>query len=139
MIAMAISCDPAMLIADEPTTALDVSVQKTILDLLKALLIKREMSILFITHDLGLIAGFADRVLVMYQGKIVERGSVKTVFEHPQHPYTQGLIACRPQANIRFRTLPTIEDYTLTKSEKANSEKRKTTQCHCEERSDEAN
>ena len=111
MIAMAISCDPAILIADEPTTALDVSVQKTILDLLKTLLQKRQMSILFITHDLTLISGFANRVLVMYQGKIVERGAVKAVFQHPKHSYTRGLIACRPQADIRLRTLPTVEDF----------------------------
>ncbi|MBL6950451.1 MAG: ABC transporter ATP-binding protein [Bacteroidales bacterium] len=129
MIAMAISCDPTILIADEPTTALDVSVQKTILNLLKTLLQKRQMSILFITHDLGLISGFANRVLVMYQGKIVERGPVKTVFQYPKHPYTQGLIACRPQADIRLRTLPTVEDFM----QKANET------CHCKERSDEAN
>ncbi|MBL6950380.1 MAG: ABC transporter ATP-binding protein [Bacteroidales bacterium] len=127
MIAMAISCDPAILIADEPTTALDVSVQKTILDLLKTLLQKRQMSILFITHDLGLISGFANRVLVMYQGKIVERGAIKTVFQHPKHPYTRGLIACRPQADIRLRTLPTVENFL----QKANEEQNKN--CHCEE------
>ena len=111
MIAMAISCKPSLLIADEPTTALDVSVQKTILDLLKELQQKMKMSILFITHDLGLISRFADRVLVMYQGKIVEDGEVTRVFDHPQHPYTQGLIACRPPLDVRLRRLPTVEDY----------------------------
>ncbi len=129
MIAMAISCDPAILIADEPTTALDVSVQKTILDLLKTLQQERQMSIFFITHDLGLISGFADRVLVMYQGEIVERGAVKTVFQHPQHPYTRGLIACRPPKDVRLRKLPTVEAFMQRGSEK----------CHCEKRSDEAN
>jgi len=147
MIAMAISCDPAILIADEPTTALDVSVQKTILDLLKTLLQKRQMSILFITHDLTLISGFANRVLVMYQGKIVERGAVKAVFQHPKHSYTRGLIACRPQADIRLRTLPTVEDFmqkgnqTLTEKNviARNEVTKQTRNCHCEERSDEAN
>jgi len=118
MIAMAISCDPAILIADEPTTALDVSVQKTILDLLKTLQQERQMSIFFITHDLGLISGFADRVLVMYQGEIVERGEVKNVFQHPRHPYTRGLIACRPRADMRLRTLLTVEDFMQKGSEK---------------------
>ncbi|MFH1936194.1 MAG: ABC transporter ATP-binding protein [Bacteroidota bacterium] len=111
MIAMAISCNPSLLIADEPTTALDVSVQKTILDLLQRLQQKRNMSILFITHDLGLISRFADRIAVMYQGKIVEEGEVRRVFEHPQHPYTQGLIACRPPLDVRLRRLLTVGDY----------------------------
>ncbi|MBL7137767.1 MAG: ABC transporter ATP-binding protein [Bacteroidales bacterium] len=111
MIAMAISCNPSLLIADEPTTALDVSVQKTILDLLKRLQQKRNMSILFITHDLGLISRFADRVVVMYQGKMVEQGEVRQIFEDPQHPYTRGLIACRPPKDKRLMRLPTVEDF----------------------------
>jgi len=111
MIAMAIYCNPAILIADEPTTALDVTVQKTILDLMKSLQVSRKMNILFITHDLGIVAGFADRVLVMNKGKIVEEGTVGDVFERPQHPYTRGLLACRPPLNVRLNRLPTIERY----------------------------
>jgi len=113
MIAMAISCNPAVLIADEPTTALDVTVQKTILELLKNLQVSRKMSILFITHDLGIVAGFADRVLVMNKGKIVEEGTVVDIFQKPQHPYTRGLLACRPPLNVRLNRLPTIEKYMM--------------------------
>lgn len=111
MIAMAISCDPRILIADEPTTALDVTVQKTILELLKRLQQSRKMSILFITHDLGLVSGFADRVLVMYKGGIVEEGTVASVFNSPQHPYTRGLLACRPPLGERLERLPTIDEF----------------------------
>ncbi len=111
MIAMAIACDPKILVADEPTTALDVTVQKTILELLKRLQETRKMSILFITHDLGLVAGFADRVLVMYKGKIVEEGAVSRVFNHPEHAYTRGLMACRPPLDVRLEHLPTIDEF----------------------------
>lgn len=111
MIAMAIACDPALLIADEPTTALDVTVQATILDLLRDLRDRRGMSIMFITHDLGIIAEIADAVVVMYQGEIVEAGSVWEVFSNPQHPYTKGLLTCRPQLERRFRRLPTVSDF----------------------------
>ncbi|MGC1199795.1 MAG: ABC transporter ATP-binding protein [Geitlerinemataceae cyanobacterium] len=111
MIAMAISCNPTLLIADEPTTALDVTVQKTILNLMRELRDRRQMSMIFITHDLGVIAEIADTVAVMYQGKIVETGSVRDIFTHPQHPYTQGLLACRPQPDKRLRYLPTIADF----------------------------
>ena len=111
MIAMAISCNPAVLIADEPTTALDVTVQKTILDLLKNLQATRKMSILFITHDLGIVAGFADRVLVMNKGIIVEEGRVDDIFNNPQHPYTRGLLACRPPLDVRLSRLPTVEGF----------------------------
>ena len=111
MIAMAISCNPRILIADEPTTALDVTVQKTILELLSTLQKRRKMSILFITHDLGLISGFADRVMVMYKGKVVEEGKTKEIFTQPIHSYTCGLLACRPPLNVRLRRLSTIEDY----------------------------
>lgn len=111
MIAMAISCNPDILIADEPTTALDVTVQKSILDLLKSLQQKYGMSIIFITHDLGVVAEIADRVLVMYRGKIVEEGKVKDLFTNPQHPYTRGLIACRPPTDIKLKRLPTIADF----------------------------
>ncbi len=111
MIAMAISCNPALLIADEPTTALDVTVQATILDLLRELRDRRGMSLIFITHDLGIIAEIADQVAVMYQGKIVEAGPVWDIFAQPQHPYTKGLLACRPQPNQRLRRLPTVADF----------------------------
>ncbi|NJN57107.1 MAG: ABC transporter ATP-binding protein [Leptolyngbyaceae cyanobacterium SL_5_9] len=111
MIAMAISCNPSLLIADEPTTALDVTVQATILDLLRELRDRRGMSMIFITHDLSIIAEIADTVAVMYQGKIVECGSVWQIYSNPQHPYTKGLLTCRPQPNRRLRYLPTISDF----------------------------
>ena len=111
MIAMAISCNPAVLIADEPTTALDVTVQATILDLLRELRDRRQMSMMFITHDLGLIAEIADCVAVMYGGKIVEYGSVEQIFSRPQHPYTKGLLACRPSLNQRPQHLLTVSDF----------------------------
>ncbi len=111
MIAMAISCNPALLIADEPTTALDVTVQATILDLLRELRDRRGMSMLFITHDLGIIAEIADVVAVMYQGKIVEYGSVWQIFSNPQHPYTKGLLACRPRLDQPLKYLPTVSDF----------------------------
>ena len=111
MIAMSISCNPALLIADEPTTALDVTVQATILDLLRELRDSRGMSLIFITHDLGIIAEIADHVAVMYQGNIVESGSVWKIFSNPQHPYTKGLLACRPKPDQRLRLLPTVADY----------------------------
>jgi peptide/nickel transport system ATP-binding protein len=111
MIAMAISCNPTLLIADEPTTALDVTVQATILDLLRELRDRRGMSIMFITHDLGIIAEIADTVAVMYQGKIVESGDILDIFATPQHPYTKGLLACRPRPQQRMRYLPTVSDF----------------------------
>jgi peptide/nickel transport system ATP-binding protein len=110
MIAMAISCNPDVLIADEPTTALDVTVQATILDLLRELRDQRGMSMIFITHDLGVIAEIADTVTVMYQGKVVESGDVLQIFSHPQHPYTKGLLACRPQLEGDLQYLPTVSD-----------------------------
>lgn len=111
MIAMALSCNPEILIADEPTTALDVMVQKSILELLKQLQEKYNMSIIFITHDLGVIAEVADRVLVMYQGEVVEEAKVKDIFKNAKHPYTKGLIACRPQLKNNLSRLPTIADF----------------------------
>lgn len=111
MIAMAIACDPALLIADEPTTALDVTVQATILDLLRDLRDRRGMSMMFITHDLGLIAEIADEVAVMYQGKIVEAGPVWQIYANPQHPYTKGLLTCRPRLDRRLHHLPTVSDF----------------------------
>jgi peptide/nickel transport system ATP-binding protein len=111
MIAMAMSCNPNLLIADEPTTALDVTVQKTILELILSLSKERGMSTIFITHDLGVIAEIADRVMVMYKGKIVEQGSVLEIFSSPQHPYTKGLLACRPPLGKRLKILPVISDF----------------------------
>ena len=111
MIAMAMSCNPALLIADEPTTALDVTVQATILDLMRGLQKKHDMSMMFITHDLGVIAEIADDVIVMYKGKIVETGTVQQIFEDPQHPYTKGLLACRPRLDKKLRILPTVRDF----------------------------
>jgi len=111
MIAMAIACEPDVLIADEPTTALDVTIQKQILDLLADLQKKYQMSILFITHDLGVIADIADEVVVMYRGDIVEKGTTEQIFTKPQHPYTKGLLACRPSLDRNPRRLPVVSDF----------------------------
>ena len=111
MIAMAMSCNPSLLIADEPTTALDVTVQATILDLMRQLQQQHGMSMMFITHDLGVIAEIADDVIVMYKGKIVETGTVQEIFENPQHPYTKGLLACRPRLDKKLKILPTVRDF----------------------------
>jgi peptide/nickel transport system ATP-binding protein len=111
MIAMAMSCQPSVLIADEPTTALDVTVQKTILQLMQKLQKEKDMGIMFITHDLGVIAELADKVVVMYKGKIVEQGNVLEIFTNPQHPYTKGLLACRPPLDKRYIFLPTVSDF----------------------------
>uniref|UniRef100_UPI0014229A92 ABC transporter ATP-binding protein n=1 Tax=Thalassoroseus pseudoceratinae TaxID=2713176 RepID=UPI0014229A92 len=111
MIAMALSCNPKLLIADEPTTALDVTIQAQILDLLRRLRDERGMSILFITHDLGVIAEIADHVAVMYRGKLVEQAPVRDIFENPQHPYTKGLLACRPRLDTDYKQLPTVSDF----------------------------
>ncbi|NVO18582.1 MAG: ABC transporter ATP-binding protein [Bacteroidetes bacterium] len=116
MIAMAIACNPEILIADEPTTALDVTVQKTILQLLKSLQLKYNMSLIFISHDLGVIAEIADEVVVMYKGEIVEKGNIKEIFTNPKHPYTQGLLACRPPLDRRPRKLSVIADYVSGKA-----------------------
>ena len=114
MIAMAMSCQPSVLVADEPTTALDVTVQKTILELMQNLQKEHDMGILFITHDLGVIAELADKVVVMYKGNIVEQGTVWDIFNNPQHPYTKGLLACRPPLDKRYTFLPTVGDFMQT-------------------------
>lgn len=117
MIAMALSCNPKLLIADEPTTALDVTIQKQILDLIRKLQLERQMAVLFITHDLGVISEIADDVAVMYRGKIVEYNSSLEIFRNPQHPYTKGLLACRPRLDTVRRRLPTVADYMQTTTE----------------------
>lgn len=122
MIAMAMCCNPDLLIADEPTTALDVTVQKNILELMKNLQKKYGMSIIFITHDLGVVAEIADNVMVLYKGNIVETGSAQNLFLNPQHPYTKGLLACRPPLHVRLKYLPTVEDF-MKFSQEENSEK----------------
>ncbi|WEG12596.1 ABC transporter ATP-binding protein [Pullulanibacillus sp. KACC 23026] len=108
MIAMAMSCEPMLLIADEPTTALDVTIQAQILELMKDLNEKNETSVLLITHDLGVVAEMCDRVVVMYAGKVVEEGDVLSIFDNPQHPYTQGLLASTPKLNEKRDRLGSI-------------------------------
>ncbi len=111
MIAMALLCHPKLLITDEPTTALDVTVQKEIIELLKGLQKKRNMSVLFISHDLALVKQLADRVAVMYQGKIIEENSTQKLFSKPAEPYTKGLLFSRPSTTNRLHPLPTLDDY----------------------------
>ena len=111
MIAMAMACNPAILIADEPTTALDVTVQAHILEILNDMRVQNNTSILFITHDLGVVAEIADRIIVMYRGKIVEQGNVLDIFGNPQHPYTKALLACRPKLSMDKKILPTVSDF----------------------------
>jgi peptide/nickel transport system ATP-binding protein len=113
MIAMALACDPELLIADEPTTALDVTIQAQILELLDSLRKSRKLAVLLITHDLGVVAEVADRVCVMYTGKIVEESGVDEIFEKPKHPYTQGLLKSVPKLSVpdieKITRLQTIE------------------------------
>ena len=119
MIAMAISCEPKVLIADEPTTALDVTVQRAILNLIKDLQKESQMSCLFISHDLGVIAEICDEVIVMFRGEIVEHGSVEQIFNSPKESYTKGLIACRPLLDIRYKKMPTIADFLKDENHQA--------------------
>ncbi|NNC70118.1 MAG: ABC transporter ATP-binding protein [Flavobacteriaceae bacterium] len=124
MIAMAIACKPDILIADEPTTALDVTVQKEIINLLKKLQEETQLSIIFISHDLSLVSEIADKVLVMYQGKIIEQGRAEQVFKNPEHPYTQALIQSKPSLNERLIELPTVDSFLMDEvSKKAVSTK----------------
>jgi len=109
MIAMALSCEPKLLIADEPTTALDVTIQAQIIELMKDLKEKLNMSIILITHDLGLVADICEKVVVMYGGTIVEQGSTGDIFYNPQHPYTKGLLKCIPRMNMGRERLKPIE------------------------------
>jgi peptide/nickel transport system ATP-binding protein len=117
MIAMAIACEPKLLIADEPTTALDVTIQKQIMDLIAALQKKHQMSVLFITHDLGLVGEIADQVIVMRHGEVRETGEVRQVFDTPKDPYTKALLHCRPSLDERPWRLPVIADYMEGKHE----------------------
>jgi peptide/nickel transport system ATP-binding protein len=111
MIAMAMSCNPALLIADEPTTALDVTVQQTILELIRSLQQQNNMGVIFITHDLGVVADIADKILVMYKGEIVEQGIAKDILVSPKHPYTKALLACRPAGQTKGKRLPVVSDF----------------------------
>ncbi len=123
MIAMALINKPDIIIADEPTTALDVTVQKTILDLLRQLQAKHGISIIFITHDLGVIAQVADDIMVMYRGHVVEQGPATNILHNPQQPYTKGLLACRPPLDSKPRRLPTVEEF-LAERRMENGERR---------------
>ena len=114
MIAMALVTNPDLLLADEPTTALDVTVQARILQILRDLRDDLGVAVLFVTHDLGVVADVADRVVVMYRGKVVEQGSVLSIFENPSHPYVKGLLACRPTFETKYRILPTVDDFLET-------------------------
>jgi peptide/nickel transport system ATP-binding protein len=111
MIAMAMSCNPSLLICDEPTTALDVTVQKTILQLIRELQQSAKMAVVFITHDLGVVAEIADRAIVLYKGEIVEQGEVKQLFTDPRHAYTRGLLNCRPVLHQKGERLPVVADF----------------------------
>jgi len=117
MIAMAMSCRPALLVADEPTTALDVTVQKTILELIRSLQEQHNMGVVFITHDMGVVADIADKILVMYKGEIVEQGIAKEILLSPKHPYTKALLACRPAGQKKGNRLPVVSDF-LDETEK---------------------
>ena len=116
MITMAMSCNPALLIADEPTTALDVTVQKTILELIRSLQQENNMGVIFITHDLGVVADIADKILVMYKGEIVEQGNARDILFKPQHPYTKALLACRPAGQPKGKRLPVVSDFMETEN-----------------------
>ncbi len=115
MIAMAMSSNPALLIADEPTTALDVTVQKNILELIKELQQQNNMGVIFITHDLGIVADIADKIAVMHKGEVVEQGNAKEILIAPKHPYTKALLACRPAGQSKNKRLPVVSDFLGTK------------------------
>jgi len=121
MIAMSLVTNPDLLLADEPTTALDVTVQARILEILRELRDDLGIAVLFVTHDLGVVANVADRVVVMYRGKIVEQGKVRDIFQNPSHPYVKGLLACRPTLDTKYRTLPTVDDFLKTEDGKDGS------------------
>lgn len=118
MIAMAIACKPKVLIADEPTTALDVTVQKEIINLLKELQSSEKMSIIFISHDLALVSEITDCSIVMYKGKVVEKGNSKNIFKEPKENYTKALINSKPNLSVRYKKLPTVSDFIDNKLDK---------------------
>jgi peptide/nickel transport system ATP-binding protein len=118
MIAMAMCCHPSLLICDEPTTALDVTVQKAILQLIVELQKEQNIGVIFITHDLGVVAEIADKAIAMYKGVIVEQNSVKEIFRHPQHPYTKALLACRPVNHPKGERLPVVSDFLTEERDK---------------------
>jgi ABC-type dipeptide/oligopeptide/nickel transport system ATPase component len=120
MIAMALACRPRILVADEPTTALDVTIQAEIMRLLRALKETTDMSIVLITHNFAIVKDFADRAIVMHQGRIVEQGDVKDVLENPTHAYTRELIACIPRLGAKRRRLPTIDREALREAAEAS-------------------
>ena len=127
-VAMAIACKPKILIADEPTTALDVTVQKEILLLLKSLQQETEMSIIFISHDLALVSEISDRVVVIYQGEIVEQNSAAELFLQPKETYTQALLASKPSTTERLKKLPTVKNFlenTISKEVETKTEREK--------------
>lgn len=111
MIAIAMCCNPSLLLCDEPTTALDVTVQKSILQLIKELQEAHQMSVIFITHDLGVVAQIADTVAILYRGQVIEEGDTQTIFRHPKQPYTKALIACRPALHPKGERLPVVADF----------------------------
>lgn len=121
MIAMAMSCGPALLIADEPTTALDVTVQKTILELIRSLQQQNNMGVIFITHDLAVVADIADKILVMYKGEIAEQGNAKDILLSPKHPYTKALLSCKPAGQLKGKRLPVVSDF-MQKNEQEKEE-----------------
>jgi len=123
MIAMAMSCNPALLIADEPTTALDVTVQKTILELIKSLQQQNNMGVIFITHDLAVVADIANKIVVMRKGEIVEQGLAKDILQNPQHSYTRALLACRPGGKTKGERLPVVSDFTEEQKESYNPQR----------------
>lgn len=127
MIAMAMACKPDVLICDEPTTALDVTIQKQVLDLMMGLQKKHGMSMLFITHDLAVIADIADEVAVMFRGELVEQKETKALFKNPEHPYTKGLLACRPSLEENPKRLLTVDDFLHPEKNNTNSDPLKNT------------
>jgi peptide/nickel transport system ATP-binding protein len=124
MIALAMCCDPDLLICDEPTTALDVTVQKTILELIRELKTEQNIGVIFITHDLAVVSEIADRVAIMYQGALIEENSRDAIFSAPQHPYTKALLACRPALHPKGERLPVVADFLEVKNENKSIEKK---------------